>query len=33
VLQARGDARIEAGVRADLASLTGRFPLYPERLR
>ncbi|HZS34625.1 MAG TPA: serine hydroxymethyltransferase [Methylomirabilota bacterium] len=33
VLQARGDARVEAGVRADLASLTGRFPLYPERLR
>jgi glycine hydroxymethyltransferase len=32
VLQARGDGRLEASVRADVASLTGRFPLYPERL-
>jgi glycine hydroxymethyltransferase len=32
VLEARGDARVEAGVRADVAALTARFPLYPERL-
>jgi glycine hydroxymethyltransferase len=32
VLEARGDARREATVRADVASLSGRFPLYPERL-
>jgi glycine hydroxymethyltransferase len=32
VLEARGDARAEAGVRADVAALTARFPLYPERL-
>ncbi|MGH7266162.1 MAG: serine hydroxymethyltransferase [Candidatus Rokuibacteriota bacterium] len=33
VLAARGDARVEGEVRADIAALTGRFPLYPERLR
>jgi glycine hydroxymethyltransferase len=32
VIKARGDAKGEASVRADVASLTGRFPLYPERL-
>ncbi len=32
VLQGRGDAKAEASVRADVASLAGRFPLYPERL-
>jgi glycine hydroxymethyltransferase len=32
VLQGRGDAKVEASVRADVASLAGRFPLYPERL-
>jgi glycine hydroxymethyltransferase len=32
VLGGRGDARLEASVRADVASLAGRFPLYPERL-
>jgi len=33
VLKGRGDARVEREVRADVAALTGRFPLYPERLR
>jgi glycine hydroxymethyltransferase len=33
VLAARGDGRIEASVRDDVAALTARFPLYPERLR
>jgi glycine hydroxymethyltransferase len=32
VLQGRGNAKVEASVRADVASLAGRFPLYPERL-
>ena len=32
VVRARGDQRMEASVRADVASLAGRFPLYPERL-
>jgi glycine/serine hydroxymethyltransferase len=32
VLRARGDQKVEASVRADVASLAGRFPLYPERL-
>jgi glycine hydroxymethyltransferase len=32
VLRARSDQKIEASVRADVASLAGRFPLYPERL-
>jgi glycine hydroxymethyltransferase len=32
VLRARGDQRTEASVRADVASLAGRFPLYTERL-
>jgi glycine hydroxymethyltransferase len=32
VLRARGDQKAEASVRADVASLAGRFPLYPERL-
>jgi glycine hydroxymethyltransferase len=32
-LTARGDARVEGEVRADVAALTARFPLYPERLR
>jgi glycine hydroxymethyltransferase len=32
VIKARGDAKAEASVRADVASLAGRFPLYPERL-
>jgi glycine hydroxymethyltransferase len=32
VLKARDDAKAEASVRADVASLAGRFPLYPERL-
>jgi glycine hydroxymethyltransferase len=32
VLEARGNARVEASVRADVAALTTRFPLYPERL-
>ena len=33
VVRARGDGRVEAEVRADVAALTARFPLYPERLR
>jgi glycine hydroxymethyltransferase len=33
VLRARGDARAEGGVRADVAAFTARFPLYPERLK
>ena len=33
VLRARGDARAEGEVRADVAALTARFPLYPDRLR
>ncbi len=33
VLRARGDARVEGEVRADVAALTARFPLYPDRLR
>ena len=32
VLQARGDTRAEAAVRADVAALTNRFPLYAEHL-
>ena len=32
VLSARGDAKVEASVRGDVAALSGRFPLYPERL-
>ena len=32
VIKARGDAKAEASVRADVASLAGRFPLYAERL-
>jgi glycine hydroxymethyltransferase len=32
VLRARGDPKAEASVRVDVASLAGRFPLYPERL-
>jgi glycine hydroxymethyltransferase len=32
VLRARGDGRLEASVRADVAGLSARFPLYPERL-
>jgi glycine hydroxymethyltransferase len=32
VLRGRGDERVEAAVRADVAVLAGRFPLYPERL-
>jgi hypothetical protein len=32
VIKARGDAKTEASVRADVASLAGRFPLYAERL-
>jgi glycine hydroxymethyltransferase len=32
-LRARGDARAEGEVRADVAALTARFPLYPDRLR
>jgi glycine hydroxymethyltransferase len=32
VLRARGEARTEASVRADVAALTNRFPLYPEHL-
>jgi glycine hydroxymethyltransferase len=32
VLQARGDQKAEASVRVGVASLAGRFPLYPERL-
>ena len=32
VLAARGDAKVEASVRADVAALSGRFPLYPEHL-
>jgi len=32
VLRARGDQKAEASVRVDVASLAGRFPLYPERL-
>ena len=32
VLRARGDAWTEASVRADVAALTNRFPLYPEHL-
>jgi glycine/serine hydroxymethyltransferase len=31
-LRARGDQKTEASVRADVASLAGQFPLYPERL-
>jgi glycine hydroxymethyltransferase len=33
VLRARGDARAEGEVRADVAALTARFPLYPDRLK
>ncbi len=33
VLSHPGDARVEAEVRADVAALTARFPLYPQRLR
>ncbi len=33
VLRGRGDARVESEVRADVAALTARFPLYPDRLR
>jgi glycine hydroxymethyltransferase len=33
VLKGRGDARVESEARADVAALTARFPLYPERLR
>jgi len=33
VLRARGEARAEGEVRADVAALTARFPLYPDRLR
>jgi glycine hydroxymethyltransferase len=33
VIRGRGDSRVEGEVRADVAALTGRFPLYPERLR
>ncbi len=33
VLKGRGDARVEREARADVAALTARFPLYPERLR
>jgi glycine hydroxymethyltransferase len=33
VLRARGDARAEGEVRADVAALTAQFPLYPDRLR
>ena len=32
VLQARGDGKVEASVRADVAFLSGRFPLYAEHL-
>jgi glycine hydroxymethyltransferase len=32
VLRARGDQKAEASVRVDVASLAGRFPLYPEHL-
>ena len=32
VLRARGDQKAEGSVRVDVASLAGRFPLYPERL-
>ena len=32
-LRGRGDARMEAAVRTDLAALRARFPLYPERLK
>jgi glycine hydroxymethyltransferase len=32
VLRARSDPKAEASVRVDVASLAGRFPLYPERL-
>jgi glycine hydroxymethyltransferase len=32
VIKARGDAKGEASVRVDVASLAGRFPLYAERL-
>jgi glycine hydroxymethyltransferase len=32
VLRARGDTRAEAAVRADVAALTNRFPLYAEHL-
>jgi glycine hydroxymethyltransferase len=32
VLRAPGDGRVEASVRADVARLTNRFPLYAERL-
>jgi glycine hydroxymethyltransferase len=33
VLKGRGDGRVESEVRGDVAALTARFPLYPERLR
>ncbi|MBI2469144.1 MAG: serine hydroxymethyltransferase [Candidatus Rokubacteria bacterium] len=33
VLSHVGDAGVEAAVRDDVAALTARFPLYPERLR
>jgi glycine hydroxymethyltransferase len=33
VLRARGDARAEGEVRAEVAALTAQFPLYPDRLR
>jgi glycine hydroxymethyltransferase len=33
VLRARGETRAEGEVRADVAALTARFPLYPDRLR
>jgi glycine hydroxymethyltransferase len=33
VLQRPGDGGVEAAVRAEVQELTGRFPLYPERLR
>jgi glycine hydroxymethyltransferase len=33
VIRGRGDGRVEGAVRADVAALTARFPLYPERLR
>ena len=33
VLSRAGDGAVEAEVRAQVQELTGRFPLYPERLR
>jgi glycine hydroxymethyltransferase len=33
VLAGRGDGSVEAAVRGEVAELTGRFPLYAERLR